>query len=72
MDEQFKRGAKLKPLECIPLVLEDNFDTADMPTHRRIAGAQRSFEFVEQAAVRPRHDRAMTATIGWIKCGWSI
>jgi amidase len=32
MDEQFKRGAKLKPLQCIPVVLKDNFDTADMPT----------------------------------------
>jgi amidase len=27
-----KRGAKFKPLQCIPLVLKDNFDTADMPT----------------------------------------
>ena len=27
-----KRGAKLKPLECIPVVLKDNYDTADMPT----------------------------------------
>ena len=27
-----KRGAKLKPLQCIPLVLKDIFDTADMPT----------------------------------------
>jgi amidase len=32
MDKAFKRGAKLKPLQCIPLVLKDNFDTADMPT----------------------------------------
>jgi amidase len=32
MDEQFKRSAKLKPLQCIPVVLKDNFDTADMPT----------------------------------------
>jgi amidase len=32
MDKQFKRGAKLKPLQCIPVVLKDNFDTADMPT----------------------------------------
>jgi amidase len=31
-DERFKRDAKLKPLECIPVVLKDNFDTADMPT----------------------------------------
>jgi Asp-tRNA(Asn)/Glu-tRNA(Gln) amidotransferase A subunit family amidase len=37
MDAQLKAthlkpGAKLKPLQCIPVVLKDNFDTADMPT----------------------------------------
>jgi len=32
MDKQVKRGTKLKPLQCIPVVLKDNFDTADMPT----------------------------------------
>jgi amidase len=32
MDKELKRGAKLKPLQCIPVVLKDNFDTADMPT----------------------------------------
>ena len=32
MDVAFKRGAKLKPLQCIPTVLKDVFDTADMPT----------------------------------------
>src|SRR5215470_7380773 len=32
MDKQFKRGAKLKPLQCVPVVLKDSFDTADMPT----------------------------------------
>jgi amidase len=32
MDKAFNRGAKLKPLQCIPLVLKDLFDTADMPT----------------------------------------
>jgi amidase len=32
MDKAFKRGAQLKPLQCIPVVLKDNFDTADMPT----------------------------------------
>ncbi len=32
MDKAFQRGAKLKPLQCIPLVLKDNFGTADMPT----------------------------------------
>jgi amidase len=32
MDQEFKRTRKLKPLACIPIVLKDNFDTADMPT----------------------------------------
>jgi Asp-tRNA(Asn)/Glu-tRNA(Gln) amidotransferase A subunit family amidase len=32
MDQAFKRGEKLKPLQCVPLVLKDVFDTADMPT----------------------------------------
>ena len=32
MDKAFERGAKLKPLQCIPLVLKDIFETADMPT----------------------------------------
>jgi amidase len=32
VDQEFKRTHKLKPLGCIPIVLKDNFDTADMPT----------------------------------------
>ena len=32
MDKALKRGATLKPLQCIPLVLKDVYDTADMPT----------------------------------------
>src|ERR1700681_3188783 len=31
-DQQFQRTHKIKPLGCIPIVLKDNFDTADMPT----------------------------------------
>src|SRR5579864_7938482 len=31
MDREFERTHKLKPLGCIPIVLKDNFDTADMP-----------------------------------------
>src|SRR5258708_3714750 len=31
-DQHFQRTHKLKPLGCIPLVLKDNFGTADMPT----------------------------------------
>ena len=31
-DHEFRRTHQLKPLGCIPIVLKDNFDTADMPT----------------------------------------
>ncbi len=31
-DQEFQRTHKIKPLGCIPIVLKDNFDTADMPT----------------------------------------
>ena len=31
-DRDFQRTHKLKPLGCVPLVLKDNFGTADMPT----------------------------------------
>ena len=32
MDAEFKRTGKLKRLGCIPILLKDNYDTADMPT----------------------------------------
>ncbi len=32
MDQEIKRTGKMKSLECIPIVLKDNFDTVDMPT----------------------------------------
>lgn len=32
IDKALQRGAKLKPLQCIPVVLKDVFNTADMPT----------------------------------------
>jgi amidase len=32
MDVEYKRSGKLKPLGCIPIILKDNYDTADMPT----------------------------------------
>src|ERR1700674_1542957 len=32
LDQDFRRTHKLKPLGCIPIVLKDNFQTADMPT----------------------------------------
>jgi Asp-tRNA(Asn)/Glu-tRNA(Gln) amidotransferase A subunit family amidase len=31
-DQEFRHTHQLKPLGCIPVVLKDNFDTADMPT----------------------------------------
>ena len=32
MDKELRAGERLKPLQCIPVVLKDNFATADMPT----------------------------------------
>ena len=32
LDRESARGATPAPLHCIPLILKDNFDTADMPT----------------------------------------
>ena len=32
MDAQFKQTGKMAPLHCIPTVLKDNYNTADMPT----------------------------------------
>src|SRR5262245_25722523 len=32
MDRSRKSGVALQPLHCIPVILKDNFDTADMPT----------------------------------------
>src|SRR5487761_2350408 len=32
MDQEFRRTHTLKPLGCVPIVLKDNYDTADMPT----------------------------------------
>src|SRR5258708_2240019 len=43
LDQDFRRTHKLKSLGCIPIVLKDNFDTADMPTTARaltLKGAQ--------------------------------
>ena len=45
MDKQLKRGSKLKQLQCIPVVLKDNFDTADMPT----AGASLALKGMQPA-----------------------
>ena len=32
LDEQFKQHRKMKSLHCVPAVVKDNIDTADMPT----------------------------------------
>ena len=32
LDQDFRRTHRLKPLSCVPIVLKDNFGTADMPT----------------------------------------
>jgi amidase len=42
-DEQYARNGLIGPLHCIPLVLKDNYNTADMPTtggSAALAGAQ--------------------------------
>ncbi len=42
-DEQYARTGLIGPLHCIPLVLKDNYNTADMPTtggSAALAGAQ--------------------------------
>jgi Asp-tRNA(Asn)/Glu-tRNA(Gln) amidotransferase A subunit family amidase len=32
LDTEFKQTSRLRPLHCVPVILKDNFDTADMPT----------------------------------------
>ena len=32
LDQQYSSSQTLRPLHCIPVILKDNFDTADMPT----------------------------------------
>jgi amidase len=32
LDTEFTQTHKLRPLHCVPVILKDNFDTADMPT----------------------------------------
>jgi Asp-tRNA(Asn)/Glu-tRNA(Gln) amidotransferase A subunit family amidase len=32
LDHEFETTQKLRPLHCVPIILKDNFDTADMPT----------------------------------------
>ena len=32
LDGEFQKSGKLRELHCVPVILKDNFDTADMPT----------------------------------------
>jgi len=32
LDKEYEQSKTLRPLHCIPVILKDNFDTADMPT----------------------------------------
>ena len=32
LDEEFRESQELRELHCVPVILKDNFDTADMPT----------------------------------------
>ena len=41
MDKQLKSGTKVKPLQCIPVVLKDNFDTVDMRALDQFRGERR-------------------------------
>jgi amidase len=47
LDKQFRQTGKMAPLHCIPTVLKDNYNTADMPT----TGGSASL-----AGARPAHD----------------
>lgn len=32
LDTEFEQSKRLRPLHCVPVILKDNYDTADMPT----------------------------------------
>lgn len=32
LDAEFEQSSQMRPLHCVPVILKDNFDTADMPT----------------------------------------
>ncbi|WP_455210371.1 amidase family protein [Kaarinaea lacus] len=32
LDAEYEQSSQLRPLHCVPVILKDNFDTADMPT----------------------------------------
>ncbi|MDD5627625.1 MAG: amidase family protein [Elusimicrobia bacterium] len=51
MDKVLRRGGRMKPLHCIPTVLKDNFDTADMPTTAGSAALAGSTPLQDAAAV---------------------
>ena len=43
LDEKLAQTKKLQPLHCIPVILKDNFDTADMPTEAGSIALQGSY-----------------------------
>ena len=43
LDEKFADGDAMKRLHCIPVILKDNFDTADMPTEAGSIAMQGSY-----------------------------
>jgi Asp-tRNA(Asn)/Glu-tRNA(Gln) amidotransferase A subunit family amidase len=43
LDEKYAAGHAMKRLHCIPVILKDNFDTADMPTEAGSVALQGSF-----------------------------
>ncbi|VAW65586.1 amidotransferase-related protein [hydrothermal vent metagenome] len=43
LDIEYARTKQLRPLHCIPVILKDNFDTADMPTEAGSIALKGSF-----------------------------
>lgn len=43
LDEKYAAGRTMKRLHCIPVILKDNFDTADMPTEAGSIAMQGSY-----------------------------
>jgi Asp-tRNA(Asn)/Glu-tRNA(Gln) amidotransferase A subunit family amidase len=43
LDSQFANTGQMKTLHCIPVILKDNFDTADMPTEAGSVAMQGSY-----------------------------
>jgi Asp-tRNA(Asn)/Glu-tRNA(Gln) amidotransferase A subunit family amidase len=60
LDQEFKRTGQLRPLHGIPVVLKDNYDTADMPTTAGSAALAGSVPLQDAATVaKLRHSGAL-------------